>query len=563
MPVGLPILGLVAATKAANPSKKRGWSDAEQAAHNDSERDAQAARGIDQNAAPAGGFVHRSHNPSVYGGGETNAVYDASGARIGSAGTSSGQKELARYRSLAEAAADRQAYQVDFSGAQADRANNLAAREHQVEAGKLQHQAALGNAPSRAAIMGGQVGGQSLEQTLAAGAGGRGLAAAAAQSQAQRGMGAGQLQGTGRAVGMRAGELGQARDTYAQGMTGIRAGDYGSMAMSQQQAEAQAQSENAQRRLNQAGQMGYEQAGLNVEQAELDARMRGAAALNQANATAVAASDARKARAEKAGWAGVSAIGSVAGAASDERTKRNVSSFSDAQAKREAYALGRAHQWEQAKTGKPVEWAHERPAEIVDDQREGMSGFRGYKKPAGGKAAAGTAERATPPEPAPEERSALLAPSDAVYSAFEKYVAPTVDRAAQASLRVLPQTSIEKMFAPSDEKTKTRIAPARADAAGRADPMTDALAEGLTPYSFEYKPGFAEAEGQQIGEKNVGIMAQNAERNAVTGVIVEKDENGMRRINMKKSTSLALAAAGHNAQKLRELEARMNAKGGR
>ncbi len=95
--------------------------------------------------------------------------------------------------------------------------------------------------------------------------------------------------------------------------------------------------------------------------------------------------------------------------------------------------------------------------------------------------------------------------------------------------------------------------------AQKADPMTDALASGLAPHSFEYKPEYAAAEGQQNGEKNVGIMAQNAEANPITGTIVERGDDGMRRINLKKAAGLSLAAAGHNAQKIREQQAQIDA----
>ena len=88
---------------------------------------------------------------------------------------------------------------------------------------------------------------------------------------------------------------------------------------------------------------------------------------------------------------------------------------------------------------------------------------------------------------------------------------------------------------------------------------SDALGEG--PKMADIKKMIGEKAGT-VPEVD-DIMAQNAEKNPITGVIVEQGEDGLRRINLKKSTSLALAAAGHNAQKLQELEARMDKKGGR
>lgn len=373
---------------------RKGWSDEEQA-----EADRQFANG---STGPQGPTLSttRKYNANTYGGGQVDVTTDYANGRTTTMGPSSDQVELQRYRGLGEAAANRQAYQVDFGRAQADRANSLQARGQQVDALGLQQQAAAGNAPSRAAIMGNQMAGQSLETTLGAGAGARGLGAAAAQSMAMRGQGAMQLGGMQQMAGLRSQEMQDARGQYMAGASGIRAGDYANQAMSQQQAEAQAQSENAQRRLNQGAQMGYEQAGLNVEQAQLDASTRLAAAQNAENAAQQAEHDARNARAMKVYQAGASVIGA---AASDVNTKQGMRklSFSDAHAKREAYALGRAHQWEQTKAGKPVEWAYEMPADITD--RGEMSGDRGRAKPAGGKAAGSTMMR---PErkPLPEER---------------------------------------------------------------------------------------------------------------------------------------------------------------
>jgi hypothetical protein len=259
-------------------------------------------------------------------------------------------------------------------------------------------------------------------------------------------------------------------------------------------------------------------------------------------------------------------------------------SMSDALAKREAYALGRAHQWEQGKTGKPVAWAHKTPdGDIKDDagHQDVMSGPRGKVAKTEGKAAGRSYGRAVPPkndeeralmawrsQGKPEQEAegpgigyrALGAAStagqgvidygNAVNDALpggEQPMGPPPAAVAQRPLAGQTRAMV------SDKRTKTKI-----------DPMTNALADGLAPHQYEYKAGFAQSEGQAPGEKNVGIMAQNAEKNPITGVIVEHDEDGMRRINLKKSTSLALAAAGHNAQMLREQQAQIdNLKGRR
>jgi hypothetical protein len=332
-----------------------------------------------------------------------------------------------RFRSLSEAAMARQAYQPDFALAQGDRANSLEARAGQMEAAGQMQRAAEGNAPSRAAIMGNQMAGQSLEQTLGASAGARPGGMAAAQMQAQRAQGAMQQGAVGQFAGMRAGEMNAARGAYGAGMAAIRGGDYDNLGLSQEQANARAQAEMAQRKLNLQGQMQFEQLGLNSEQAQIDAELRQMQIQAGDNASSQAASDSREERGRQTGWGLVRGITTL-GTGSDERMKQGTKSLSAASAK-------------------------------------------------------------------------------------------------------------------------------------RTDGVTSALADGLAPYEYEYKPGFDRDEGQRPGEKNVGPMAQNMASNPITGQAVSERPDGMLQIDMKKATKLSLAAAGHNAQKIRELEARM--KGGR
>lgn len=186
------------------------------------------------------------------------------------------QDHVNRYRGLGEAAAARQAYQVDFERAKADQARGLAVRGNQMEAARMLGAAAHGGAPSAANVMGAQVAGQSLEGALAAGAGARGgLAQQAAANRAgmlqQQGV---QLGGMNQYAGMRAGEMDQARGAYLGGVTGIRNQDFQSQGLAAQQAEAQAQAENFQRGLNQEGQMAFEQRAFDVNALELERGLR-------------------------------------------------------------------------------------------------------------------------------------------------------------------------------------------------------------------------------------------------------------------------------------------------
>lgn len=504
--------------------------------------------------------------------------------------------ERDRYRGLGAAAAARQAYQVDFDAAQDDRNQGNAARRGQMVALGMQRNAALGNAPSRAAIMGNQAGGQSLQAALGASAGARPGGFAAAQMAAQGGMGGMQLGAQQQAMGMRSGEMNQARGQFGAGASEMRAGDYTAQGMAQQQAEAQAQSEIAQRHLNQQAQMGYEQMGVNTEQAQLDARMRTAGVANKQKQTADAANDANEERWWKVTKAATSAV-------SDARAKQGATMLSDAHAKREAYLLGRAHQNEQAATGKPVEFAYggkpkpgedivdKDPSKATEAKREMQTFTRearpepqpspavraavqymdphglvppppGLSGPAavqGISAAAMAAARATGAAP-PDARANLMATSD--------------ERAKQSLRAPVSDDDYKSMTSgPSKWEQEWRRSKGNSSSSGMSDEqdeqnnpqayddeMTVALADGLKPYEYEYKPGFAEAEGQQPGEKNVGPMAQDMASNPITGQAVEKRPDGLLQIDMKKATKLSLAAAGHNAQKIRELEARM--KGG-
>lgn len=427
--------------------------------------------------------------------------------------TSGMETKRDRLRSLGEVAAGRQAYQADFSTAQGNRADGLQARGQQMEAAGLHRDAAMGNAPSRAAIMGQQAAGQGLEATLGASAGGRGLAAAAAQQQAMRAQGGMQLGAMSQATGMRAQEIGDARGQYAGAMGGVRGGDYASQGLSQQQAEAQAAAENFQRRLNQQGQMGYEQLGLNQTQMQVDAELRRMQIQAGDNAAMQGVREARNARNQQLVVSGIGAIGAAAG--SDRNLKQGVRklSFSDAHAKQQAYALGRAHQWEQAKGGKPVEWAYDMPDEITEQAT--MSGPRGKASKTGGKAASESVYKLDPgPQRADvanrdkEETAGRIAMAEgaamfpvipavgAGYMAGGQYANTHAGAYAQPAQREMQSFQREQPPAPvamSDERTKGKVVPLvkedgsyeqhyDADVAASApDAMTGASLSGPTP----------------------------------------------------------------------------------
>jgi hypothetical protein len=90
------------------------------------------------------------------------------------------------------------------------------------------------------------------------------------------------------------------------------------------------------------------------------------------------------------------------------------------------------------------------------------------------------------------------------------------------------------------------------------DPMSAALASGLKPYSYEYKPEHRPPE-QSPHEKNVGPMAQEMATNEVTGSAVKTGEDGLMYIDLPKATKLTLGATGHLAQRQQETDDRLAA----
>lgn len=549
--------------------KKRGWSDEEQAAEDDKQRGNAAANGVPQ--GPPGTVTRREVDTTQFGGGAHDVLYDEAHPGGVGVGPSSGEKEVNRYRSLGEEAAKREAYKVDFSLAQADRANSLKARGQQLDAADMQRNAAMGNAPSRAAIMGNQVAGQSLDATLGASAGAKGLGAAAMQTQAMRGQGAMQLGAQGQAMGMRSQEMNAARMSYMGGLNGIRGGDYTSMATAQEQAEAQAKAEMAQRQLNQVGQMGYEQMGVNVKQAELDASIRNAVAANSKNANETAVSDAKKARNERLGIGLVTTV-ATGGTKSDIRSKQGIRklSFSDAQAKREAYLLGRKEAGGSGKEAMARAWdeghstavanvekvSRMTPAELKahsekSPEAAAVLGIKGRSWDEGNKTAGKAVLAAHSAEKVNATQSAMDAAIAEQRAQKAAYAKENGDEAPMAPAPGAPAASPSSWSqlvsrvggALSDENTK--------QAKGGADDMGKALAD-MKPYEYEYKPEYGGDEGQQPGEKNVGPMAQDMAKNPITGSAVIKRPDGMLAVDMTKAGKLSLGAIGYLAAKQRE-----------
>lgn len=261
---------------------------------------------------------NRSYGEGYYGGYDvdTTTTYDPNGNPSTIIRGTNQENETNRYRGLGEAAANRGAYQVDFNRANADALAAMQARAQQEQAAKVLQSAAYGNAPSAAAIQGGQVAGNSLAASLRAGAGMRGPGAPGAYRAMLGQQQAAQLGGMSQFAAMRGAEMDAARGAYMGGVTGMRGQDYQGQGLLQRQAEAQAAAENFQRDLNQKAQMGYEQMGFDVNAAEMNAGLRRRSIQEQINEANRKASEAQTARAMQMGGAVVSGVGSLAGFAS-------------------------------------------------------------------------------------------------------------------------------------------------------------------------------------------------------------------------------------------------------
>ena len=490
--------------------------------------------------------------------------------------------ETNRYRGLGEAAAKRQAYQADFGKAMGDEAQGLQARGQQDAGLRYMRQAAMGNAPSQAAILGNQVGGQSLQASMQAGAGGRGLGAAAAQMQAQQAQQGVQLAGLGQYTGMRGGEMAHAQSAFGQASGQMRSGDYAQQGMAQQRADAQAQSEMTQRQLNQAGQMGLEQMGINNQQAQSDANIRRAAMQNKQNSDNRDARDAETARSMKVYTSVGNAMGTTVGdpglgdqtamgavpppktSNSDERGKTSIKPMSSqymlsddhtklVAAQREAFTAGLSHANQAADTGelgeapaymraKPSTEKHQpaagdaRAASTTVAKRDGAHQRDVVR--ASSQDMARAAIMTNPVMPPSVQLGGDLMRADVEGRSL------AMRRQAQAPASLPP---MEPAASYSDERTK--------DSAHAEQDMGAALAQGFKPFEYEYKPGFREQEGQAPGEKNVGPMAQDMASNSITGSAVKKRPDGLLVVDIPKATKVNSAGIGYLAAKMQKQDA--------
>ena len=241
--------------------------------------------------------------------------------------TSGRGQAVDRYQSMGAAALGRTAPNIDYGRADSylsrgrnflgagqgylnsgmgDRSNALESRGQQMGALALQQQAAMGQAPSQAQLLGRNMIDQSLQAQLAGAASARGgpMAQAAAMRQASMGAAATQQQGQNSLSALRAQEMANARDAWQAGATGMRGQDYmgaqnaAAMAGQASTMAGQATSMGAtaaqmeqyraamnmqQRTLNQQDQQFYEGQAWNTNNAQLNASLGRANAQQQSD----------------------------------------------------------------------------------------------------------------------------------------------------------------------------------------------------------------------------------------------------------------------------------------
>ncbi|AKU97000.1 hypothetical protein AKJ09_03664 [Labilithrix luteola] len=235
-------------------------------------RDNSAARiGGPQTAGRVSGI-----DPS-WGGYSSTVVYDANGNLVNDPSQSGRAADVGKYRNLAQAAANRQAYQNDYTAANGYAAQAQQARGIQGDAMGMARNAALGGPTASQQLARNMLSqGLAAQQSAALSARGGPLAQAAALRQQQMGQGGFIAQGNQQLAALQAQEMADARSQYAQYATQQRNGDMTGAELNQQQANAQMQNELAQRGLNQQAQTGYEGLAYDVnaasQQAALDNR---------------------------------------------------------------------------------------------------------------------------------------------------------------------------------------------------------------------------------------------------------------------------------------------------
>lgn len=146
------------------------------------------------------------------------------------------------------------------------------------------------------------------------------------------------------------------------------------------------------------------------------------------------------------------------------------------------------------------------------------------------------ASASTAPKKVSSPKSKPRKMSDAELMAYARQMMGSTEAQGEASRAEGPATraALERSndVSYSDEKTKK--------GADGASPMADAN-RAMHPYEYEYKDGFREREQQAPGEKNVGPMAQEMDKDPVARTALIKDpQTGLLAIDKSKGLKLVM-----------------------
>lgn len=487
---------------------------------------------------------------------------DASAYQYGGNHGGTEAADAERYRTLAQNAESRQGPQLQTANADQARALAMQGRGDQQAAMGLSRQAALGNAPSVAAIQQQQGLDQAMRNQYALAGSARGPGALAnAQYNAAQNAGAMAQQGVNQAASLRASEMAQARNDYASQASGIRSADVGQQQADFSQANAQAQLEAGQRALNDQYSLGQYQ----NEQAVRDAGLKAAMAMqaqqsaNQQAADQINAGVAQQNAAQNNSNGGslLSAAGSIAGMAamSDARTKTNIQpEIYDAPTVSGVQA-----------NGGPTPFIP--PNDKKDDygfsanfspSKGGVGGLESGARAAGG-------VNANVGGPKSGQGAAALMPllqglmgggksgaSAPAAGASHISFTDTGGNAVAASDSIsggLGEGLAEGAM--SDRRAKRGEHPQGAAPAEMLDL--------LEPFSFHYKPG---TPGEDPAPKRFGVMAQDLQKSPMGASVVIETPAGLM-IDNTHAPGVLFAALANVNDRLRELEAKKSGKGAR
>lgn len=456
---------------------------------------------------------------------------------------------------------------ANYQQAQQDRINAMQAREGQMQAGGLLMARATGATPSIAGLQAQQDMQRAAAAQASAAASARGPAGLAlAQQGAANNLANAQAQISGQAQINAANERLAAEQAAFGAMSGMRGQDYQSQAQAAQQAQFQAQQQLASRGLNDQRAMGYEQMGHQALGAEQQGRlqMQGILAGGTSNANAVNAQvGAQNAGTNAAYLMGTAKLGqgivSAAGDLSDARAKFGAQPIGGLMLSDVTSKVGLAQ------LGGPsamLPMSGAAPASFDRLDGGGLNvlgslkahsdfGTRFHGDPSGGMMVSD--DRAKLRD---AERQAYLLGrahgvernSEFAYGGTPRADEEIVDRdpwKSDSRRGEVPAdwlASYMQRDGARDAGTHFAAQPAMAGAAG--DLMTTQLARGLTPYAYEYKPGFG-TEGQKVGP-----MAQDMAANDVTATAVRQDpRTGLLAIDRDDGLKVALGGVGHLAAK--------------